>query len=246
MKKEYLSAESEPTNNDTEFEIDPAEQRAERPDAKQDEIASIRDSVFNEPAITLQKDEIYLGEWIEKKRAECSLAGNLGVAILAAMLGGPFAILGAFMASQHGWYGLIYIIIFAPIIEEILKQSGMIYLLEKKPYRVFAPWQFVFSAVFAALVFAAIENSLYIHLYSSPASIVDMETFTRFRWIVCTGIHLLCSVIASFGMIRVWKKQLKDGKAADLSSAFKYFAVAITIHGAYNLLATFLDDFFIK
>ncbi|MHC4465310.1 MAG: hypothetical protein ACYSYW_02010 [Planctomycetota bacterium] len=59
-------------------------------------------------------------------------------------------------------------------------------------------------------------------------------------------IHLICSVIVSFGTIRGWKKQLKDGKAADLSSEFKYFAVAITIHAAYNLLATFLDDFFIN
>jgi hypothetical protein len=50
----------------------------------------------------------------------------------------------------------------------------------------------------------------------------------------CTGIYLSCSAVAFFGMIKVWKKQLKDGKIVDSSSVFKYFVIAIAIHGTNN------------
>ena len=246
MKPEYFSAKFEPAHQNGDFEPDPSEKTAAKVNTKPDELTSIRDSAFNEPAITLSHDQPYLGSWIEKKRGECSPAGNLSVALLAAMLGGPFAILGAFMAGKQGWYGLIYIVVFAPVIEELLKQSGMIYLLERKPYRVFAAWQFVFSALVSALVFATIENALYINVYTRPSAFVNPEFFARFRWLVCTAIHLLCSAIASVGMMRVWKKQLADGKPADLSAAFRYFVIAITIHGLYNLTAIFLNRFFLK
>ncbi|MHC4396482.1 MAG: PrsW family glutamic-type intramembrane protease [Planctomycetota bacterium] len=246
MKEEYLSSKFEPTRREGGFEADPAEKKAAKVNAKQDELASIRDSVLNEPAVTLRKDEPHLGKWIEQKRAQCSIGGNLGVAFLAAILGGPFAVLGAFMAGSEGWSGALYMVVFAPVLEELLKQSGMIYLLEKKPYRVFASWQFVFSALVSAFVFATIENFLYINVYIHPAALKDPAVFAGFRWTVCTGVHMFCSAIASLGMIRVWKKQLRDGKAAELNVAFMYFAVAMALHGAYNLAALFLNSYFMK
>lgn len=246
MKEEYLSARFEPTQRAGGFEPDPAEKTAASGNANQDEIASIRDSAFNEPAITLRQDEPYIGNWIEQRRAKCSMAGNLAVAVLAAILGGPFAVLGAFMASAQGWYGLLYIVAFAPVVEEVLKQSGMIYLLERKPYRVFASWQFVFSAVVSAFVFATIENILYLRVYIRPSILTNPEMFAAFRWTVCTAVHIGCSVIASIGMIQVWKKQLADGKTAEIGAAFRYFAIAITIHGVYNFAAVLLGRLFLK
>ena len=244
MKDEYLSASSEPAFQNGGFEADPSEKRADRPQVHNDEIASIRDSVMNEPATAGGKEAPYLGKWIEQKRSECSLVGNLGTSMLAAVLAGPFAVLGAFMAGTGTWYGWLYIIVFGPVIEEILKQSGMVYLLEKRPYRVFASWQFVFSASVSALVFATIENLLYINIYSNPFKFANPELYACYRWTVCTGMHLSCSIIASVGMIRVWKKQLADGKVADLSVAHGFFCVAICIHGIYNLGALIFEKFF--
>lgn len=244
MKREYLSSRFEPARQNRGFNCDPAEKTADKCNGKQGEIESIRDSVFNEPAITHKEDQLHLGRWIEKKRAECSVAGNLAVAVLAALLVGPFAIIGAFMAARQQWYGLLYIVVVAPVVEEILKQAGMIYLLEIKPYRVFAAWQFVFSALVGAFVFASIENLLYIHIYPYRQTVADPVQFATFRWTVCTSLHLACSVIASMGMIRVWKKQLTDGKAADLSIAFPYFLTAMVIHGSYNLAAIFFSRLF--
>ena len=152
MKEEYFSAKSEPAHQDGEFKADPAEKRVapEETDTRE-ELASIRDSVLNEPAMGSGDEQPYLGEWIANKRAECSIGGSLGLTFLAALLAGPFAIIGAFMQGSQGLYGYAYIVLFGPVIEEFLKQSGMIYLLEKKPYRVFAAWQFIFAAVISAL-----------------------------------------------------------------------------------------------
>ena len=51
MKEEYLSAKFEPHRREGEFQADPAEKKVPEFDAKQSELASIRDSVLNEPAI---------------------------------------------------------------------------------------------------------------------------------------------------------------------------------------------------
>jgi hypothetical protein len=246
MKNEYFSSEYEPANCSEKFEKDPAERKVCEFDAKQGEMASIRDSVSNEPAVTSKDDEVSLGKWIEQKRSQCSDAGNLGITLLVAIAAGPFAAIGAFMSAKGQWYGVLYVFLLAPVVEEILKQSGMIYLLEQKPYCVFSRWQFVFAALISASIFATIENVLYINLYVPASTLRDPKMFAAFRWTVCTALHLTCSTVASLGMIRVWKKQLKDGKAAELSVAFPYFAVAMAIHGIYNFAAIFMNRYFMK
>jgi len=246
MKDEYFSIENEPAYDSDGFEADPAEAKVKPIVSKPDEMAEIFGSVENEPAITAEDHAGHLGEWIEKKKGECSIAGNLFIAFLVPLIAGPMAVMGAVFAGQKGLYGLLYVIVCAPVIEEFLKQGGMIYLLEKKPYRVFASWQFVFSAMIAALIFSAIENVLYVGFYVDPSTLKSPTIFAEFRWVVCTAVHVACSMIASLGMIRVWKKQLSDGKPADLSVAYPYFAIAMCVHGAYNLFAFSLEKLFTK
>lgn len=246
MKEEYLSIGGEPAHQDGNFEANPAEKVLNEQQDNRDPIESIRDSVGNEPAITGCDGEFLLGNWIEEKRKECSKMGSLGVSFLAGLAGGPFAILGALITTRNNWYGVLYMVLIGPVIEELLKQSGMIYLLEKKPYRVFSSWQFVLSALISAAIFSVIENLLYIHVYTRPDQLVNPQMFAQFRWTICTAVHLGCSLIASLGMIRVWKKQLVDGKTVDLSTARHFFIIAIFIHGAYNLMVIFLDNYFMK
>jgi RsiW-degrading membrane proteinase PrsW (M82 family) len=166
------------------------------------------------------------------------------VTLGAALMAGPFAAMGAFMAGRQTWFRILYLILFAPVIEELLKQSGMIYLLEKKPYRLFSAGQFVIAAIISAAVFASIENLLYIHFYANGQTFENFARFCWFRWTVCTSLHLVCSIIASFGLVRVWKKQLADGRAADLAFGFKYFVAAMAIHGIYNLAAAIINPRF--
>ena len=171
-----------------------------------------------------------------------------------ALVAGSFAIIGAMIKGVDILFTLnpivsivvrfFYIILYGPVIEELLKQSGMIYLLEKKPYRIFSAGQFVAAGAISALVFASLENLLYIHFYAKGLAIQDFSAFCWYRWTVCTSLHVSCSVIASLGLVRVWKKQCADGRAADLSIGFYWFAAAMILHGLYNLTVTILHPHF--
>lgn len=244
--KDKFSIENEPVFQDIPFEADPSEKKIKKTSSKEEEIDQIRDSVYNEPAFeSLQPiGTAAMQRWLERKRAECTWEGNILATILAAVLAGPFAVIGAFMAGHQGVSALIYAILFGPIIEELLKQAGMTYLLDRQPYRIFNQWQFIFAAVVSALIFASIENVLYIYVYVSSEDVSDFEVFKAFRWIVGTTLHITCSVVASLGLIQVWKQQLRDHKPMDLSIAYPYFVTAIVMHGLYNLIATLFNDSF--
>lgn len=238
---EYFDVRSEPANTDGPLTPDSSEQKVPAIDGHEDEISTVRDSVLNEPALTGELKQAHLGQWLAEKRAACTPAGNWAVTLLAALAGGSFAIIGAFVVGRQTWVTVLYMVLFAPIIEELLKQSGMIYLLEKRPYRISSAAQFVVAAILSALIFSAVENQLYITLCSNNPAIQDPCAYACFRWRWCTMLHVTCSGIASLGLIRVWKKQTDEGRAADLANGFPAFAVAMGLHGVYNLTMTLLN-----
>lgn len=240
----YFNVNDEPSQFNGQFRPDPSEKTVPEIDGHEDEISTVRDSVLNEPAFTGQLQQAELGAWLSQKRTQCTFWGSSMVTLTAAIIAGPFAAMGAFMSGRQTVFRILYLILFAPVIEELLKQSGMIYLLEKKPYRIFSGGQFIVAAVISAGVFASIENLLYIHFYSNGQTFESFSDFCCFRWGVCTSLHVVCSVIASFGLVRAWKKQLADGRTADLAFGFRYFVIAMVIHGVYNLAAAIINPKF--
>lgn len=240
-KKDYFSVHSEPALEGGACRRDPSENRADLGNLPTEEEA-LRDSVANEPALADRQDPERWRAWHERKRRECSLAGNLMVTLAVAVATGPAAVVGAFLAGSQGATQAVYAVVFGPIVEELLKQGGMIYLLERRPYRIFASWQFPFAALAAGLAFATIENLMYLHVYAAgpDSGIEDFEAFAAFRWTVCTALHVVCALIASTGLIRAWRRHLADGQPVDLSAAYPLFAVAMAVHGVYNLVALFI------
>ena len=251
---DYFDVNAEPSNFKGQFSPDPTEQTVPVIDGREDEISTIRDSVSNEPAFIGELKQADLAQWLAEKRAQCTPAGNLTVTLAAAFVAGLFAVAGALIESLNLSLTLnpvvrmvvyvLYMFLYGPIVEELLKQSGMIYLLEKKPYRLFSAWQFVLAAAISALIFSATENLLYIHWYAASQTLNNPHAFACFRWIVCTLLHVTCSMIASFGLIRVWKRQLADGRAANLAHGFYPFAIAMGLHGLYNLAIVLLNPKF--
>jgi hypothetical protein len=236
-REKYFSVDHEPALNGDLGTSDPAEQRAAPVGGPASELEMLRDSVAAEPALAHRSDPHQWTRWIERKRGECTTLGNLGVTLLAALLGGPFAVLGAILSGQQGAGPILYMVIFAPVIEELLKQSGMTYVLEKKPYRVFASWQFLFAGMVSGLAFGAIENLVYVGRFAAILRPADLAEMAAFRWAVCTPLHVVCALIASLGLVRVWKKQLADGRPAELAAAFPFFTAAMVLHGLYNAWA---------
>jgi RsiW-degrading membrane proteinase PrsW (M82 family) len=247
MKDKYFSVEHEPALAGGPFRPDPAERRAARTDRPPGELEALRDSVADEPALPDRRDPGQWIRWLEWKRARCTTLGNLGVTLLAAVLGGPFAILGALISGHPGGWTtgpVLYAVLFAPVIEELLKQSGMTFVLEKKPYRAFASWQFVFAAVVSGLAFGVIENLVYMGRFAAVLSREQLAQMAFYRWVMCTPLHVVCAAIASFGLVRAWKRQLREGRPADLTAALPFFVAAMTVHGLYNVAAIFLGPQF--
>ena len=258
MKKKFLSTDDEPAlRRDLSDPLapDPSEERVARREslrglsAPAEEIDRIRDATDSEPALAHLHDpgKNHFAEWLDEKKQSVSLSSALALTILAGLIAGPLAILGAiFKSDATGWVAGLYVFAFGPVVEEFFKQSGMIYFLERKPWRILVSWQFPLAAAVTAGVFATIENLLYIHVYSSDMSDEARLALAQFRWPVCTALHVGCALIASLGLRRCWREHIAAGKPAELSHAFPLFTVAIVIHGLYNLIAVlFLDDLFV-
>jgi hypothetical protein len=250
VKGEFLSADEEPALRGDRLgpvPLDPSEEKVARKEALRREkpaaeIDRIRDLASSEPALVGSEgagDETFR-RWLDDRRSRVGVSKGLLVALIAGIIAGPFAIVGALSKGPGVSVGVVfYAIMFAPVIEEFLKQSGMIFILERRPYLAKSAWQFPLAAVVAAVIFATVENLMYLHIYTAEFSDEKREALARFRWPVCTALHVSCAFIASFGLVRVWRKQNEDGKPAQLSYAYPLFGSAIVIHALYNFAATF-------
>ncbi len=126
---------------------------------------------------------------------------------------------------------------FAPIIEEMLKVSGMLYLAEQRPWLIPAWWTIPLGALLSGLVFAAIENLWYLYVLSPD----PQSTVIQWRWTVCMALHGACSLIAGLGVARMWRQTHRTGQAPRPASAAPLLIVAIILHGLYNVTVTMLE-----
>jgi len=239
-REQYFSVDDEPALSGGPFEPDPAEQRAAPTGGPQSELEALRDSAAGEPVLSGAHDPQWFARWLGEKQRECTTAGNLGATLLAAVLGGPAAVIGALVAGHQGAPAAVYLVLVGPVVEELLKQCGMTWLLEHRPYRVFAAGQFVLAGLVSGLIFGVIENLVYCHIYLADQPADRLARVAAYRWVVCTTLHVVCAGVASLGLVRTWRRMLAQGRPAQLSDAVPWFTAAILIHGCYNLAASFL------
>lgn len=207
-------------------------------------LERLRDSVASEAHLGGGAEAQRLA-WFAGKRQHNTPLGDGLTHLGAAFLGGLFALAGAFLLHllvpvDSGW-GWLNTIVFGPVSEELLKASGAIYLLEKKPYRLHSGLLLTAVVLGSAFIFAVCENLLYVHVYVDVAKLRNPTDFILFRWVAPTGLHLVCSAIASLGLIHIWRTQIQTGKTLDLDAAYPHFATAMAVHGGYNLLVSLLD-----
>jgi RsiW-degrading membrane proteinase PrsW (M82 family) len=92
----------------------------------------------------------------------------------------------------------------------------------------------------AGLLFAVIENVLYLKVYipdPSPALVL-------WRWTVCVALHTGCSLVAASGVARVRTTSLQEGAPPALEHGARRILLAVVLHGVYNALALLLDPLF--
>ena len=244
--EKFFSVDGEPAlSGGVSPERDPYESRIAREEelghrSSVAEIDALRDSVLSEPSLDsaaaaeLGEDRANFGDWLALRKLRVGMGSLVVVTLLAGLAGGPFAIVGALLKSGLGGINIIlwasYAIVLGPLIEEMLKQSGALFLLERRPYWLKRGWQFPVIAVISAAVFATIENIMYIN---GPIQELKGDAYAAavsFRWRYCTLLHVGCSLIASVGMWKIWRRQLQDESPAQLSVGYPWMVAAVVCH----------------
>ena len=106
--------------------------------------------------------------------------------------------------------------------------------MEKRPYLFQSIPQILFCAACGGAAFAAIENLVYIYVYVPEHSLA----FVQFRWTVCVGLHISCSLVAGLGLARVWDNAIRNRHRPKTALGIPWLVTAIIGHGLYNLSIT--------
>ena len=170
----------------------------------------------------------------EQLNATSAFESWFSTGVLAAS-SGIFAILGTFLSSMisMGWSGqiqLFVLVVFTPVVEEVMKTSLLLWGVEQKPYLFRSPKQLLIIGAFSGLVFASVENVLYLKVYiEEPSSFIIV-----WRWTVCVALHTTTTTIATVGLVKIWKRVMRTGQFARAEIGARYLFVAIVVHGIYN------------
>ena|GEM_PF-2691563 len=196
-----------------------------------DEYAKIRPAFENSPQLWR--------DWMRRQASKCSIADNWTVTFVAAFIGGllsiPLALMVSLNAGFSFGFGIIGMVLFAPLIEEPCKQAGNLWLQIRRPYQIISPLQFLLIAIISGLIFATIENGIYFFRFSM-LELSNIDNMMAFRWKYCTLLHVVASCLASLGMIRAWKKSLVQRRPSRFRDAIGWYVVAMVLHGSYNLV----------
>jgi predicted RNA-binding Zn-ribbon protein involved in translation (DUF1610 family) len=176
------------------------------------------------------------GAWLRDRLARSSPSIGWYVALGVALIGGPFAVIGALAGTRPtglmGTSHVLLAILFAPLVEETLKLAGAAIIVETRPYLFRRAGQVQAAAIGSALVFAAVENFLYLSVY-----VPDPTTSTiLWRWTVCLALHLVCSGVASQGLVGIWQQTVTELRPPQARLGMPRLVTAVIIHGSYNAI----------
>ena len=177
---------------------------------------------------------------IYRERLSTTTESSRWIAVgLAAVVAGPFAILGALLGAggTASFAFLLVVVAFGPLAEEVLKASGALYLAEQRPWLVPAGWVLPLVTLMAGLVFASIENLVYLNVYISDPT----PEIIRWRWIAGPLLHGATSFIAGLGVRRMWIVTNREHRVPRMRHAAPYLIAAVLVHGLYNLTVTLLE-----
>lgn len=246
-KRDKHHVNGEPHLNGSGFQPDPSEDRADRAFAPRaqynDEDVAVDQNVWDEPATSPAltasvPDQYNYADWLMWRRSKTSLAKSWAITLVVILAAGPLAILGALVSGHGGQsFPVLAIVLFGPLIEELMKIILPLWIVEKRPYLFRSRSQILICAIAGAVVFAAVENLIYFNIY------VDDPTpgFIYFRWTVCVALHTGCSVIASLGVMRIWARIHTTGQQPQIALATPLLIAAVVVHGSYNAFAIILS-----
>lgn len=175
-----------------------------------------------------------------RARRALTTPGQVRIAVLlATTVGGLFAIGTAFFAAggTGSWAAVLGAVLFAPLVEELGKASGALYLVERHPWRVPNALILPLITLTAGLVFAVVENVLYLEVYIEDPS----PAIVTWRWIAGPLLHGGCALLSGIGVGRMWRAIDAGEGLPDIRHAARWLLAAMLVHGLYNLSAIVLE-----
>lgn len=172
-------------------------------------------------------------DWLIAHQDATSARRRWVIVFALAALGGPFAAIEALFHRPAGMLQMSFpliAVLFAPLVEEAMKVAATAIVVEVKPYLFRTARQIYCAAVGSALVFAALENALYLGVYVAHPSV----GLVLWRWIACVALHLGATAVATSGLVRVWRETTTEYRPPRMALAMPYWVGAILLHGAFN------------
>ena len=204
-------------------------------------------SVWDEPGLSpkLLGDDaadddgtrLMYANWLADGIERTGPARSWTVTWLVASVAGLWGVVGAILGGGQSISGVVVLVAIAPLTEEVMKVALALWIVERRPYLFRSPAQIMLCAAAGGLVFAALENVLYLTVYiqDPPATLI------RWRWTVCVAMHTGCSLIAGMGLGRIWSHTMETRSRPRLSLGSAPMILAVVIHGSYNGLAVLMQ-----
>lgn len=204
-------------------------------------------SVWDEPGRSDElsgstpEDALTYSRWLADQREQTSPSWCWWVTGIIVLLAGPFSILGTLLSPMFmgiaGFMGVISLVLFGPLVEELMKTALAFWVVENRPHWFRSTFQILLTAVGGGLVFSAIENLMYLNIYiENPTAEIIL-----WRWTVCVFLHTGCSFITGLGLARTWKNTWSRLETPRMGIGLPYLTVAVVIHGSYNGLCILLE-----
>ena len=188
--------------------------------------------IGDEPGVAAPAGTTTYRDHLEAGLQRTPIATTWLVTLIAALAAGPWAIMAAIFGTSADTQGLAMVVV-GPLCEEVAKVAIVFLIVERWPWLFRWRFQVLLAAIAGGLVFAVIENLLYLNVY-----IANPEPWmVQWRWTVCVALHTGCSLIAGLGVARVWSTCWRTHQSPDGNHAIPFIAMAALIHGTYNFLA---------
>lgn len=165
-------------------------------------------------------------------------AGRIGLdlfALFMALFGGLLALVGSFFQELQSGVGIFLIILAAPVIEEVLKPSGIYLLLLKWPQALRGQLHTGLLCAISGAVFGVIESLIYVEIYYPDGS----DAFVLFRFTVTPVMHMVASFVVGYGLshsLLDWA----NGKSGLPKTTRNHYLNGIGIHAVYNISVVIL------
>ena len=198
-------------------------------------------TVWDEPGISPQlvgsapQDALTYSRWLTAQMAATTLEKSWLVTLAIVACAGLFAAGGSMVGAFNGpAQGIILVCIVGPLSEEVMKVALAFWVIEKRPYLFKSSLQIGACAVAGGLLFAVVENLLYLNVYLPDPTL----GLIAWRWSVCVLLHVCCSLIAGVGLIRIWSDCVAHRHRPRPVLGSSMMVTAIMIHAIYNTVAT--------